>query len=106
MIYEMRFMKTPFYHVDEREILPRVLEGKVKHLDEVSKELRKVLIGLLQVNPTERFGLEQLVSDQFYSSSPYSLDEIEQGISQCPFGRIVSFFIFTQINSIFLHFFF
>jgi serine/threonine protein kinase len=89
MIYEMRILNTPFYHPHQSEIKHHVIHEDFQSPDNISTDLQAILTGLLRKNPAERFGINELQSSNFYSSSPYSLEEIEQGNLKCPWKRPV-----------------
>ena len=90
MIYEMIMLYTPFYHSYDSEIRDDVLKRDFACPGKVSTELQMILSRLLRKNPQERFNVNDLQSTRFYSSTPYSLDEIEQGRCQCPWKQPVS----------------
>jgi serine/threonine protein kinase len=88
MIYEMIVLKTPFYHPYGSEIKNHVITGDFLCPDKISFDLQSILTGLLRKNPIERFGINELRSSNYYST-PYSLEEIEQGNVKCPWKRRV-----------------
>ncbi len=92
MIYEMVVLRTPFYHSNEIEIKNHVVNRDFQYPDKISSDLRSVLAGLLKKNPLERFSMNELQSSNYYSS-PYSLEEIEQGKLKCPYKRPVFIFL-------------
>jgi serine/threonine protein kinase len=91
MIYEMIVLKTPFYHSTEIEIKNHVINRDFQYPDNTSSDLRLILNGLLTKNPLERFSINDLQSSNYYSS-PYSLEDIEQGRLKCPWPRKVFIF--------------
>jgi serum/glucocorticoid-regulated kinase 2 len=94
MIYEMITLITPFYHSNKTEIENHVLSGDFKSPNNISSDLQSIITGLLRKNPAERFGINELQSSNYYLSSPYSLEEIEQGNLKCPWKRPVYYFVF------------
>jgi serine/threonine protein kinase len=84
MIYEMIVLHTPFYHSNEIEIKDHVINGDFQLPDNISSDLQSILIGLLRKNPSERFGINELQSSNYYS-----LEEIEKGNFKCPLKRSV-----------------
>lgn len=101
MIYEMITLKTPFYHRHEIEIKNHVINEDFQTLDNISSDLQLILSGLLRKNPLERFGIDQLESSNYYSSSPYSLEDIENGYLKCPWKRSVYLFYICQSLELF-----
>ncbi|CAF3504295.1 unnamed protein product [Adineta steineri] len=88
MIYEMITLQTPFYHPSEYEIKEHVINKDFQYPPKITSDLQSVITGLLTKNPNERFGINELRSSTFYSS-PYSLEDIEQGNIKCPWKRTI-----------------
>jgi 5'-AMP-activated protein kinase catalytic alpha subunit len=89
MIYEMIVLNTPFYHSNLNDIKNHVIHGDFHCPDHISPDLREIVSGLLRKNPQERFGINELQSSRFYSSTIYSLEQIEKGNLICPWKRPV-----------------
>lgn len=92
MIYEMIVLRTPFYHPNEIEIKNHIINEDFPPLDHIPPDLEFILTGLLKKNPDERFGIDELQSSTYYSSSSYSLDNIEKGYAKCPWKKPVHLF--------------
>lgn len=88
MIYEMRVLKTPFYHPSEKEIRAHVAHGAIHFPSEVSVDLQDLIINILKRDPNERYGIDDIRSHKFYSS-PYSIDDIEQLSVKCPWKKAI-----------------
>ncbi|CAF0729753.1 unnamed protein product [Rotaria sp. Silwood1] len=85
-IYEMILFDTLFNGVDELEIKENVIYRDFQYPNTISSDLQTILTGLLNKNPIERFGINELRTRNFYSS-PYSLEDIEQERLPCPWNK-------------------
>ncbi|CAF3339274.1 unnamed protein product [Rotaria sp. Silwood1] len=85
-IYEMILFDTLFNGVDELEIKENIIYRDFQYQNTISSDLQTILTGLLNKNPIERFGINELRTRNFYSS-PYSLEDIEQERLPCPWNK-------------------
>ena len=89
MIYEMRQLKTPFYHGSESEIRSHVISGEIQFPETFSADLQDLVTSILKRDPKERSSIDEIRTHRFYSS-PYSIDEIEQLSVKCPWRKAVN----------------
>ena len=106
MIYEMSTLNTPFYHPHQNEIQDHVIHGDFHCPAHISPDLREIICGLLRKDPHDRFGINELQISRFYSSTTYSLEQIERRKLPCPWKWPVntskhfseSFVVFLSFN--------
>ena len=89
MIYEMLMLNTPFYHSHDHEIKARVLGDHFHLPSHIPIDLQDIISRLLKKLPQERLTIHDLQSSRFYSSTPYSLEQIEHGSLPCPWKQPV-----------------
>lgn len=89
MVYEMLMLNTPFYYIHHHEIKDHVLGDHFHPPSHIPIDLQIILSRLLKKLPQERFTINDLKSSRFYSSTPYSLEQIEHGSLPCPWKQPV-----------------
>lgn len=98
MIYEMLMLNTPFYRHSDHEVKEHVLGDEFHPPTHVPIDLQIILRRLLKKHPHERFTIHDLQSSRFYSSPPYSLEQIEHRSLPCPWKQPVCYSHTRSLN--------
>jgi serine/threonine protein kinase len=66
LLYEMLYGRTPFCCESRQKLFKRIAQAEVPFPSETEKTAQALVIGLLEKDPTKRFGYEQLRKHDFF----------------------------------------
>ena len=74
LIYEMVFRQTPFYSIKQNRMFEKIINGNIIFPGVVDRNLINLIKGLLNRNPSKRYGFEDVMKHPLFSS--FSIDKL------------------------------
>ena len=80
VLYAMVCGYLPFEDDDTNILYQKILSGKCELPDFLSRNLKNIIMKILDINPRTRYTIENIRKHPWFSTYPYNLDEQTKGI--------------------------